>query len=464
MRLPFVISGPTRALFQPNFPFSPAKFPVFYGWVILVASVLGVLTSIPGQTIGVSVFTDHLIEATGLSRLQLANAYLVGTLTSGCLLPFGGKLLDKLGARRIVVLAAVGLGVTLCYLAGCDRLSVILSDRLSIDSPPVAAVLLVIGFVSLRFCGQGMLTMTSRTTLGKWFERRRGQVSGIEGIFVAFGFAIAPYWLSQSIAAVGWRGTWLMLAAVIGLGMSSVGWLLFRDNPEVCGLSMDGESVALAKTALAQSPAKKGSAVPPPSAEPLWGLTRRQAMGTVIFWAATLAFASQALSVTGITFHIVSIGADAGFTEAEIVGIFLPKAIVSTGVGFVVGLLSDRVRLQVMFIFMMVFQAMGIVAVANLSVPGMFSVAVVGLGVSMGCFATLTTVVLPRFFGRAHLGSISGVQMMMIVIGSAIGPSLLANFEAATGSYKGGLYVCCLFAPVVVMLMSFVQAPAASNR
>ena len=125
MRLPFVISGPTRALFQPNFPFSPAKFPVFYGWVILVASVLGVLTSIPGQTIGVSVFTDHLIEATGLSRLQLANAYLVGTLTSGCLLPFGGKLLDKLGARRIVVLAAVGLGVTLCYLAGCDRLSVI---------------------------------------------------------------------------------------------------------------------------------------------------------------------------------------------------------------------------------------------------------------------------------------------------------------------------------------------------
>ncbi|MEN8446946.1 MAG: MFS transporter, partial [Cyanobacteria bacterium J06555_13] len=94
------------SLFRPDFPFSPAKFPIFYGWVILLTSVLGVLASVPGQTIGVSVFTDHLIEATGLSRLQLANTYLVGTLTSGCLLPLGGKMLDRLGARRVIVLAA----------------------------------------------------------------------------------------------------------------------------------------------------------------------------------------------------------------------------------------------------------------------------------------------------------------------------------------------------------------------
>ena len=123
------------SIFHPNFPFSPAKIPIFYGWVIMLASVLGVLTSVPGQTIGVSIFTDHLIEATGLSRLQLANAYLVGTLTSGCLLPFGGKLLDKLGARKVVVFAAVGLGLTLSYLSICDRLSLVLTDLLPFVEP-----------------------------------------------------------------------------------------------------------------------------------------------------------------------------------------------------------------------------------------------------------------------------------------------------------------------------------------
>lgn len=436
------------ALFRPDFPFSPAKFPIFYGWAILVASVLGVLTSIPGQTIGVSVFTDHLIAATGLSRLDLANAYLVGTLTSGCLLPFGGKLLDRLGARVIVVLAAVGLGLTLSYLALCDRLSALISASLSLEARTVAAVLLVVGFVSLRFCGQGMLTMTSRTMLGKWFDRRRGQASGIEGIFVAFGFAIAPYGFSQAIALLGWRGTWLTLAAIVGVGMSSVGWLLFRDSPEACGLRMDGDPPL--------APVQPGQAE---TAVEIWGLTRQQALKTLAFWAVTLAFASQALSITGITFHIVSIGAAMGIAEASMVKIFIPIAFISTAVGYSVGMACDRIRLPFIFIFMMLGQAMGIAAIANLDRPGMLIPAVVGLGISGGCFGTLTTVVLPRFFGRAHLGAIAGVQMMVIVIASALGPSLLANFKAITGSYNGGLYACCLFAPVVIFLMMFVQSP-----
>ena len=448
------------AFFQPAFPFSPAKLPIFYGWIILVASVLGVMTSIPGQTIGVSVFTDHLIAATGLSRLDLSNAYLVGTLTSGCLLPFGGKLLDRLGSRRIVVLAAVGLGLTLCYLTVCDRLSRLFSTILPFNAPPIAAVLLVLGFVSLRFCGQGMLTMTSRTMLGKWFERRRGLVSGIEGIFVAFGFAIAPKFFSWAIDLLGWRGTWLTLAVVVGLGMSTLGWLLFRDNPEACGLRMDGEPPQRLQLSEDQTsePFDQLPSEPLPS-EPLWGVPRNQAVKTLAFWAVTLAFVSQALSSTGITFHIISIGAKSGISRLEIVNIFVPIAVVSTTVGFIVGLVCNRVRLQFIFMFMMVFQAMGIAAIANLSTPGMIVPATLGLGVSGGCFGTLTTVVLPRFFGRAHLGAISGVQMMAVVIGSAIGPSLLANVEAVTGSYAGALYACCLFAPVVIVMMVFVRSP-----
>lgn len=452
------------AIFKPHFPFSPAKFPFFYGWVILAASVLGVMTSIPGQTIGVSVFTDHLIEATGLSRLDLSNAYLVGTLTSGCLLPFGGKLLDRFGSRVVVAIAAVGLGLTLCYLTVCDRLSILVSSIFPFSAPTIAAVLLVLGFVSLRFCGQGMLTMTSRTMLGKWFERGRGRVSGIEGIFVAFGFAIAPYFFSQAIALLGWRGTWLTLAAIVGLGMSTIGWLLFRDNPEACGLRMDGDSPQAPQPSIqssVQAPIDQPiQPIQPIQTDQLWGIPRNQAVKTLAFWAVTLAFASQALSSTGITFHIVSIGAESGIPEANMVRIFIPIALVSTTVGFIVGLVCDRIRLQFIFMFMMTFQAMGIAAIANLSIPWMIVPATLGLGVSGGCFGTLTTVVLPRFFGRAHLGAISGVQMMIVVIGSAIGPSLLANVEAATGSYSRALYACCVFAPVVIGLMIFVRSPS----
>ena len=445
------------SVFRPNFPFSPAKFPIFYGWVILAASILGSVASIPGQTIGVSVFTEHLMAATGLSRLQLANAYLFGTLTSGCLLPIAGKLLDRFGSRQVAVLAAVGLGLTLGYLTVCDRLSQSISLWLAIDNTIVAAILLVLGFVSLRFFGQGTLTMTSRTMLGKWFDRRRGQVSGIQGIFVAFGFAIAPDIFSGAIATFGWREVWRMLAVIVGIGVSSTAWLLFRDNPEICGLKMDGDrSIDLA--AIQKEPTDIKETV-----NGLWGLTRREALRTLAFWAASLAFASQALSITGITFNIVSIGAEMGFSESDIVDIFVPNAVVSTAVGFVVGLLCDRLRLQFIFMFMMVAQAAGIAAIANLDMAGMWWLAIIGLGISGGCFGTLTAVVLPKFFGRAHLGAIAGVQMMIIVIASAVGPSLLASSKAITGSYVAGLYACCLFAPVVIGLMVFVRSPSAST-
>ncbi|MEL6924535.1 MAG: hypothetical protein AAFO94_10850 [Bacteroidota bacterium] len=52
-----------KQLLSQNIPFKPSRFPISYGWVILIASIAGVLMSIPGQTMGVSVFTDYLIEA-----------------------------------------------------------------------------------------------------------------------------------------------------------------------------------------------------------------------------------------------------------------------------------------------------------------------------------------------------------------------------------------------------------------
>lgn len=65
----------------------------------------------------------------------------------------------------------------------------------------------------------------------------------------------------------------------------------------------------------------------------------------------------------------------------------------------------------------------------------------------------------PIFYGRIILGAIASVQMMLIVVASALGPSLLANSKAVTRSYISRLYACCLFAPVVIGLMVFVRPP-----
>ena len=79
--------------------------PFYYGWVIWLLSTAGILVSIPGQTMGMAVFTDHFIDALGLSRTELSLAYLVGTVGSSLFLTRAGRWYDWLGGRLMVALA-----------------------------------------------------------------------------------------------------------------------------------------------------------------------------------------------------------------------------------------------------------------------------------------------------------------------------------------------------------------------
>ncbi|MEQ8454083.1 MAG: MFS transporter [Sandaracinaceae bacterium] len=406
-------------------PFAPRRFPFFYGWWILVVSTIGVIMSIPGQTMGVSVFTDDLLAATGLSRVALANAYLAGTVASGLTLPFGGRLLDRFGARATASVAAVALGATLLYLSVVDQLA----PRGSL----LALAWLIVGFFALRLSGQGMLTMVSRTMLGRWFEARRGLAAGISSVFVGFGFGVAPLVLDLAIEGAGWRGAWRGMAVVVALGMGGLALLFYRDRPEECGLEMDGAPSSPERTA-----ARAGET----------SLTREQALRSLRFWAVTFALSVQALVVTGVTFHVVDLGAHGGLSRAESVAIFLPMSVVSTLTALLGGWLGDRLRIRTLLFAMMLAQAGGVVACVQLDT--LYPLAALGLGVSGGLFGPIATIAFPRFFGRAHLGAIAGVEMMCVVLGSAVGPAALALGESMSGGYAWPLYMC-LALPVAAL-------------
>ena len=219
----------------------PARCPFFYGWVILACGTLGMLMSIPGQTMGVSVFTDPLLEALGLGRVQLSLAYLVGTVASALLLTHVGRLYDRYGARTVGPVGSAGLGLVLLALTQADHVARALSQVAGLDRAVAAFVTMMVGFLLLRLLGQGVLTMVSRSMAMKWFDRRRGLANAILGLFVSFGFSFAPQGFSVLIGWYGWRGAWGRMGLLIGGGFSIVAWLLFRDTPESVGLRPDGD-------------------------------------------------------------------------------------------------------------------------------------------------------------------------------------------------------------------------------
>jgi len=372
---------------------------------------------------------------------------MVGTLTSGLMLPIGGKLIDYFGARLTVILASVGLGLTLLYLSVSDYFISYLNDFVPWGNrTSIGLIVMAVGFVALRFTGQGILTLVSRNTLGKWFNRRRGFVSGIANVFISFSFSAAPLLLSFWINGFGWRGAWLSLAILVGIGMSLLGWLFYRDNPEVCGLTMDGNMGQLPN----QDSAENDSS--PHNVAKVGELTAKEAIRTMEFWGVTLALSIHALTVTGITFHIVDLAQQSGLSEQQAVSLFLPIGILSTVTGFLAGVISDRVRLKWLVVAFLLLQGMGFFGMAHLNLLSWRIVGVAGLGISGGVYAMLTTVALPRLFGRTHLGAIGGTQMTSMVIGSALGPSLLALLKDMFGSYQQGLYTCCLLIPFALGL------------
>lgn len=430
-------------LLSPRFPFDPARLPFYYGWLIAVVATAGIVSSIPGQTMGVSVFTDDLLSVTGLSRLEFSNSYLTGTLISGLLLPFGGRLLDRYGSRLMGAVACFVLAATLLLLSGIDRLTVAAGPF----TPGGVAIWLTLSllFVALRFSGQGLLTLTARTMLARWFDRKRGLVTASSGAMVSFGFAIAPVLLLGWKEQTGWQSAWREMALVL-LGMGLVALFLYRDTPEDCGLRVDGQAPAAGP----DDAQAKGLAEP--------SFDARSAVATVLFWVVTLGISNMSLVGTALTFHIVDLGAEAGLEAAQIVRIFFPIAAVAVSTGFLVGYLIDRRPILSLVRVMLGFQLVMFVSAAHLDVRPVRLLLILTWGVAAGFFGPMTGAALPRLFGRLHLGSIAGVMTSCLVMASALGPAILALFRQLVGSYRPGLYVCCGL-PILVFALSFASKP-----
>ena len=297
------------ARLQADWPFPAARTPIFYGWVIAAVSTLGFLLSVPGQTMGMAVFADTFIVEFGLTRTELSTAYLFGTIASALLLPQAGRWYDRHGARVLLVGAPLLLGIMVLFISSIDLLVSMLVPLLALPLVWVSFPLILFGYFGVRFAGQGVLTSASRNVLLVWFERRRGLVTGLRGVFVSLGFSVSPLVLAFMIDAFGWRGAlWVLAASVLIFALLAL--FTVRDKPEVCELRADGEPHDAAPQAHGQRRQERSTA---------------DARRDPVFWLYAAAFSMHALFGTAVTFHVVAIFAEAGRTGEKRLATSYPR-------------------------------------------------------------------------------------------------------------------------------------------
>lgn len=399
----------------------PSKSPVFYGYVILVIGTVGIYCSIPGQTIGVSVFTDPVKDALGLSRNQFSNAYMIGTICSSLVIGRAGLWFDKYGARYVAFFAAVTLALALLLCSWSVQMSESIKGLLNVDTWLVPFLVMTTLFFILRFSGQGVLTMASRNVIMIWFDKNRGKVNAISSVAISFGFSSSPLWINALVEGYSWESAWQFLA--VGLLVFSFFVLQFYKNkPEEHGLLPDGKVL---------SKDEKSAWVPVAKQ-----YTAKEAQKTRAFWMYGLILAFNSFFITGLTFHVVSVFASEGFPKEDAISIFLPASVVAVTISTVFNFLSDYLKLKLYLYLMIMGGIMASVGFLFLSTVIGVPFLIGGFGILGGFFAVLNAIVWPRFYGRTHLGAITGKIMSFLILGSALAPPIFSLCFSTFGSYR----------------------------
>ncbi len=201
---------------------------IFYGWWVVLASGVGLAMHFgPIIVATFGVFLKPLSQEFGWNRTQISLAFSLATLGITVAVPLVGRLVDRFGARRVILPAVLLFG-----------LSVLSLSFLSAHLWHFYAIYLLIGVV-----GSGTTPVPYAKVLSRWFDRRRGLALGLAIAVSGLGGMLMPSVAQALIAAVGWRHTYVLLGLMaMGVAIPVVG-LLLKETPQMMGLEPDGETV-----------------------------------------------------------------------------------------------------------------------------------------------------------------------------------------------------------------------------
>ena len=414
-----------------------SRSPVYYGWIILIVGTLGVIMSSPGQTYSFSIFIEEFIRDLGLSRSSVSGLYTVGTITGSLMLPYIGRLIDKHGSRRMVVLIALAFGLACIYMSTVSTF-----------------LMLGIGFVFMRMLGQSSITIVSRNVMNQWWVRRRGFVLSISTLVSAtLGTGMFPGLINWLIPQFGWRSTYVILGAMVMGVMIPIGFAFFRDRPELFGLFPDGlknqaEADALDKVAKAE--------VVTVDAE---NWTAQEAMATSAFWIIALSIAASSMLGTGLTFHIVSIFQESGLTADLAAAIFLPMSITTSLMSIPFGWLIDRFEAKYLVVAGLTMLTIVIIFSGYISSPAVAVLYGILFGLGNAFDRVVGNVIWANYFGRPNLGAISGATMTIGAAASGLGPLVYGVGFDLSGSYRPALWLSAIYPVIMIALVLNVRRP-----
>jgi len=217
---------------------------VYYGWAIVIATFVASFGQVPvfGPVLGV--FIIPMQEELGWSRATLSLGFTIGSMTGSVTTFIIGSLLDRYGARIIMVSTGIIIAGAMLGLAVMDR-------------PWQFWVFFGMG----RGAALAGIQVGTSVALANWFIRKRGRAMAIKGMGLRIGQATFPLIIFAIMAVSTWRHAYLWLAGVTFLCIVLPSALYIRRRPEDMGLYPDGMAPDAVSPEGTSNPARPSRAV-----------------------------------------------------------------------------------------------------------------------------------------------------------------------------------------------------------
>lgn len=410
------------------------RFPFFYGWVAIAIAGLGFFFTGPGQTYSFSLFIDHFIEDFGWSRVLVNSLYSIASLISGLSMFFVGRYVDKKGAKRVMIIAALLLAASMFWLSFLS-----------------STFMLFVGFFVGRFSGQSSLMLASSTVAPRWFVKKRGLAIMLYSLGGTLGNMVFPKLNAYLIETLGWQTAFGALGIIVLVVFVPLCAIFMINKPEDVDEYPDG----------IPDDEHEDEHLEEVERDHATSLTQGETLKTVVFWVMFASAVQFSMIGTGIGLNFVSIFNEGGIADMSFITTMMSLApLIGLASILLSGLYINKIKKpQILLAAISVVIAISFVVLANLDGRTGAIIYTVMSGLTMSLFFLMHDVIKPYMFGRRYIGSVSGVFLVAWSGGSALGPVLFGLAFEMFGGYREVLLACALLPFITGVLLLFIKRP-----
>ena len=386
---------------------------IFYGWLIVLVSAIGLFLGPPLMVFSFSVFFKSLVVDFHASRAAVSFAFSLFNIVGALLIPATGMLIDRFGAKRVILVFTLLYGLGLC-------------SALWVGSALWQLYLLftVLGVAM----ASGPAPVPYGVVISHWFNRHRGLALGLSMLGIGVGSVVVPILAQRLITSFGWRAAFAIFGGAVVLLPLPVLAALLQNDPGQRGLQPDGDEKN--PVSQLQQPEKQG-------------LTWHEIWHSSTFWILICIFSLAGASVHGAALHMSAIFTDRGVTAER-------AAIATSLVGIAVllgrvtsGYLLDRFFAPRGAILFYGATAVGIAILCSGTYGPLGLVASFLVGLGMGAEVESMAYMITRYFGLATFGTVYGHAFGAFMLAGAAGVFLMGAGYDRFHSYTVPLAALC---------------------